>query len=82
VTIRLWRAGETGEGKETLAWGAASGGPPPALDSELQLETETIADSFKSDDPNKERVARDMPLTVETPDGKGGKTTKKVRVKK
>jgi hypothetical protein len=79
VNIRVFRVGEIGAGKETLAWGKAEKGEkiPDAV-----VEQDSIADSkFVSKDPNEERVSRDMPLTVETTDGKGGKTRKKVRVK-
>lgn len=46
-------------------------------------ESATLAESsFKSGEPNAERVDREMPLTIETGDGRGGKRTKKVRVAK
>lgn len=40
-----------------------------------------VGSNFKSLDPNEERMERDMALTVETGDGRGGKIKKKVRVK-
>jgi hypothetical protein len=86
VKIRLRRAGETaGESKETLAWGFAQKGElPSAADLEAAVAETLIAEEashFDSRDPNEERVARDMPLTVESGDGRGGKITRKVRVK-
>lgn len=51
----------------------------PALVGETL--TGEVDSQFKSDEPNVERVNRDMPLTVETGDGRGGKIRKKVKVK-
>jgi hypothetical protein len=77
VKIKLSRTGETTIPTETLAWGNVAKGAPGAV-----VEEAEIANSkFVSKDPNTERLSRDMPLTVETTDGKGGKTRKKVRVK-
>lgn len=82
VKIRLRRSGETVvDEKETLAWGNTSAGDVGTV---LQLEDLIAADEashFESRDPNEERIARDMPLTVEGNDGKGGKARRKVRVK-
>lgn len=86
VKIRLRRAGESDlSARETLAWGSVQDGQmPSAEDLDAVSEEITAAEltsGFESGDPNEERMKRDMPLTVETPDGKGGKTRKKVRVK-
>jgi len=79
VGIKLLRAGEEAqEAKETLAWGAAAGG---AVVEGEKPEYATMDEKFVSAEPNKERVERGMPLNVETSDGKGGRITKKVRVK-
>ncbi len=79
VAVNVYRVGETGAGKETLAWGKVEKGEKtPGLVEDVDVVTDS---KFVSKDPNEERVARDMPLTVETTDGKGGKTRKKVRVK-
>lgn len=85
VKIRVWRVGETGAGKETLAWGNTSGNPANPTASDLNAEQESAeitADHFESKDPNTERLDRDMPLTVETTDGRGGRTRKKVKIKR
>lgn len=81
VKIRLRRAGETTQdARETLAWGGAS--LPSAADLDAAAEEEEIRNStYQSKDPNEERIERDMPLTVESTDGRGGKKRRKVRVK-
>ena len=78
VTIRLSRVGDVTVPKETLAWGTASGG-----ESDLSHEQTVLTDDseFQSGDPNDERQARAMPLTVEATDGRGGKIRRKVLVK-
>lgn len=86
VKIRLRRAGEQPhEAKETLAWGKVEkGGMPSAADLDAVAKEAIAAQEtshFESKDPNEERIARDMPLTVESGDGRGGKVRKKVRVK-
>jgi len=81
VTIRLWRTGELGSATQTLAWGKTRGKTDVPADT-LKVETShKISDKYKSKTPNKEREDRDMPMTVEAGDGKGGKIRKKVRVK-
>lgn len=82
VKIKLRRTGEiVTDAKETMAWGQASKGVilQPVLGEEL--ETAEEASHFDSRDPNEERQARDMPLTVEGSDGKGGRARRKVKVK-
>ena len=96
VKLRLRRSGETPtDAKETLAWGKAEmgdvtpQGEPGPLDpfeagarlGNDELVTVEHTSHFESRDPNVERQARDMPLTVEGNDGKGGKARRKVRVK-
>ena len=78
VTIRLSRVGEAIAPKETLAWGTASGGEPD-LNHEQTVLTEDS--EFQSGDPNDERQNRGMALTVEAPDGHGGKVRRRVMVK-
>jgi hypothetical protein len=80
VKIRLWRSGEAPqEGRETLAWGNVKQGDPSAADLDAVAAEE--ASKFESRDPNEERVARDMPLTVESGDGRGGRVRRKVKVR-
>lgn len=73
-------AGSGGSSKETMAWGRK-------LDGEVGVMAEPVAGerdigTYKSDpDVNAERLKHNLPLTVETGDGKGGKIRKKVRVK-
>jgi hypothetical protein len=79
VAVKVYRVGETGAGKETLAWGKVEKGEKSPDSVE---EVDVVTDSkFVSQDPNEERLSRDMPLTVETKDGLGNTTRKKVRVK-
>ena len=85
VKIHLRRTGEAiHEGRETLAWGNVQKGELPSgadLDAVTgEMEAVEHASTFESRDPNDERIERDMPLTVEAGDGKGGKIRKKVRV--
>ena len=83
VKIKLRRVGGTTQPTETLAWGSASKSLPSAADFDtVAEEAEIKASTFTSKEPNEERLDRDMPVTVETTDGKGGKTRKKVRIKK
>lgn len=66
--------------KETLAWGKVIKGETGA--DATPVSSESHVSMHRSDpDVNKERLDHDMPLTVETGDGKGGKVKKKVRVK-
>ena len=82
VKIRLRRTGETkADEKETLAWGTVEKGEIPL---ELGVPAECFGlenTHYESKDPNDERVDRDMPLTIEVGDGRGGKIRKKVKVK-
>lgn len=78
VKISVFRPGETGIGKYTLAWGDAKGGVPSVSDA---ITTDEVNDSFISGDPNQEREDRGMEMTVETGDGHGGKVRKKVMVR-
>lgn len=83
VKIRVWRTGETGAGKDTLAWGNVAGAPSNPTPATMTIESADVSgDKFESKDPNTERQDRDMPLTVETTDGKGGKTRRKAKVKR
>lgn len=78
VKISVFRPGETGMGKHTLAWGDVKGGVP---DPSQLITTDEVNDGFISGDPNQEREDRGMEMTVETGDGHGGKVRKKVMVK-
>ena len=83
VKIRLRRTGETkGDERETLAWGSVASNPAAILTSGVEgIETAEESSTYQSKEPNEERVERDMPLTIETGDGRGGKIRKKVKVK-
>lgn len=82
VKIRLRRSGEQPqEGRETLAWGKATKGDDGAAVPLSEIETVSEESKFVSGDPNEERLERDMPLNVETGDGRGGRIIKKVRIK-
>lgn len=79
--VKLFGMATNGGGaKDTLAWGKMMQGEtganakPVAADSDVSMHR---SDS----DVNEERLKHDLPLTVETGDGKGGKITKKVKVK-
>lgn len=89
IPIRLRRAGESGfEGKETLVWGQTEGGAihdaPEPTDEEIvaSIEPSSPEGRFDSKEPNVERMERGMPVTVETSDGRGGKSRKKVLMEK
>lgn len=76
VKIKLRRAGEqASDARETLAWGGVSRGEG-LPDAEAEDSS-----TYQSKEPNDERVDRDMPLTVETSDGRGSKVRKRVKVK-
>lgn len=83
VKIGLRRSGDAPEdAKETLAWAVMA----KPHDHDFTVNPETVEEhdihsTFESKEPNEERVERDMPLTVESPDGKGGKMRRKVRIK-
>jgi hypothetical protein len=70
-----------GETKQTLAWANVKRGEigadaaPVDAASDVSMHTSSL-------DVNQERLDHDLPLTVETGDGRGGRVTKKVRVKK
>jgi hypothetical protein len=78
IQITLRRTGELATEKKTLAWGNIQRGA--GYDGDI-IENESVSAVFESDDPNKERMARGMPLTVEASDGHGGKVRKRVTVK-
>jgi hypothetical protein len=79
VAVKVYRVGETGAGKETLAWGKVEKGEKTPESVE---DVDVVTDSkFVSQDPNEERLSRDMPLTVESRDGKGNMTRRKVHMK-
>jgi hypothetical protein len=84
IKIRYRRAGEQDhETKQTLAWGNTQRPPNGIILTEgaKGLGKVEHSSTFVSKDPNEERLDRDMPLTVETGDGRGGRLRKKVRVK-
>src|ERR1039458_10887854 len=69
LSIRLYRTGEVTLPRESLAWGSVQGGE---INPDHVEESVVLASSFESGDPNDERIARHMPVTVETKDGRGG----------
>jgi hypothetical protein len=82
VTIRVRRVGEGPGGRDTLAWGHVERGPVHEPLPEGQKEEMVAANfNFNSGDPNEERQSRGMPLNVESRDGRGNITRKKVTVK-
>lgn len=82
VKIKLRRAGEAPqEARDTLAWGNAAKGDTGESFPVEELVTAEETSHFDSKDPNEERVSREMPLTVESGDGRGGKIRRKVKVK-
>lgn len=79
-TIILHGLGSNGGGmKDTLAWGKIEGGEKSDAPEVL---TETGAYRSDLNDVNAVREEHNLPLTIETGDGKGGKVTKKVKQKK
>jgi hypothetical protein len=82
VKIRLRRAGESdGDARETLAWGKAAKGDNGESFPAAEMVTAEEASTFESKDPNQERQDRNMLMTVESGDGKGGRVRRKARVK-
>jgi len=89
VKLRLRRPGEQPhEARETLAWADLKAGELPSAadldtladEEKAKIATADHASAFESGEPNDERIERDMPLTIETGDGKGGKVRKKARM--
>jgi hypothetical protein len=79
VDMTLFRAGEPGLGRKTMAWGTSQSlGKFPLHPPTAEA---VVDDTYESKEPNVERVAREMPVTVESGDGKGGKRTRKVVIK-
>jgi len=75
ITISLRRMADASDSKQTLAWGSVKGGEESTGDEKI-----VSVSTFSSGDPNEERMARHMPMTVETKDGRGGVLRKKVRI--
>lgn len=82
VKIRLRRAGEAPQqARETLAWGTVHSVNPTEI---FPVEEAVIVEEsshYDSKDPNEERQDRNMLMTVESGDGRGGKIRRKVKVK-
>jgi len=79
--VELYRMGSNGGGlKETLAWGESTHGEVTEDVVAVEAPGEYTTMDHK-DGVNGVRMDYDMPLTVETSDGKGGRITKKVRIK-
>src|SRR6516164_6614580 len=78
VGIELSRLGATTPPTTTLAWGDAAAERDVPGEA-VQETAEVVGDTFETKDPNDERLERDMPLTIETPGGKGGVTRRKAR---
>ena len=83
VRIRLRRAGDTTPAKETMAWGKTTHKSTKILPVHGDvIETPAIIeDHFHSQEPNVEREQRNMAMTVEAGDGRGGRVTKKVHLR-
>jgi hypothetical protein len=87
VKIKLSRLGAATAPTDTLAWGHAEKVLPGPIevsgDDAVTVEetAEITGYTFETKDPNDERLERDMPLTIETPGGKGGVTRRKARIK-
>ncbi len=81
-TIRLHRtSGIDNIDKQTLAWGHVEGGKIDDVPA-AELEVIVVKDPYKSDpDVNGERLAHNLPLTVESKDGKGNMIRKRVKVR-
>lgn len=78
IRLRRMAESETSDTK-TLAWGRVMQGD---MKTEGEVITETVVlDAFQSKSPNDERMANDLPLTIETNDGKGGRVRRKQKVK-
>ena len=78
VNIRLFRSAAATDPKDTLAWGTVERGEESSGHVE---ELAVVGDSYESGDPNEERIARGKQLTVETRDGRGNISRRKVNVK-
>ena len=82
VKIKLSRLGAATAPTDTLAWGHTEKEVPVPAGFDPAVEVaEIFRDIFETKDPNNERLERDMPLTIETPGGKGGVTRRKARIK-
>jgi hypothetical protein len=78
-TIRLRRT--LGIDKQTLAWGHVEGGKIDDVPV-AELEVVRVEETYKSDpDVNGERLKHNLPLTVESKDGKGNMVRKRVKVR-
>ena len=78
-TIRLRRVAESSSiDKTTLAWGSVKDGD---MNDAGEVVEEQAKETFKSGNPNEERLANDLALTIESSDGRGGKTRRKQKVK-
>jgi len=69
-----------GATKQTLAWGKVVQGDTGA-DAVPADAASDVSMHRSAADVNQERLDHDLPLTVETGDGKGGKVRKKVKIK-
>ena len=80
IKIELSRLGAATVPTSTLAWGDASG--DRQIPGELVQESAAVTgETFETQDPNDERLERDMPLTIETVNGKGVAARRKARIK-
>ena len=79
--VKLFGMATNGGGaKDTLAWGKVVQGDTGA--DAVPADAASDVSMHKSKvDVNEERLDHDMPLSVETGDGRGGKITKKKKVK-
>jgi hypothetical protein len=81
-TIRLHRtSGIDTVDKQTLAWGHVEGGKIDDAPADEVEKIVALHETYKSDpDVNGERLKHQMPLTVESRDGKGNMVRKRVKV--
>jgi hypothetical protein len=80
IKIDLDRLGAATAPTSTLAWGEAVG--VREVPGEVEQESAAVTgETFETKDPNDERLERDMPLVIETTNGKGVTGRRKARIK-
>ena len=80
IKIDLDRLGAATAPTSTLAWGEAIG--DRQIPGEVEQESVAVTgETFETKDPNDERLERDMPLTIETANGKGVTGRRRARIK-
>lgn len=80
IKIEVSRLGAATGPTTTLAWGEAVG--EREIPGEVVPESAAVTgEIFETQDPNDERLERDMPLTIESVNGKGVAARRKARIK-